>query len=459
MYQYQMKAKTIFQKHHAIGKYSATKESFLILGILSLASASFIGVASAQEFEAEERPLNARNLLEPSVLYGPSYRIDGLVVNKGYMNNYTISSDFGQFDAVGDEQLAVRIQEIAAIGELQSLRKLDVFGTAVTQAVKKPVQSIQNVVENPVETLTGLPQGVGRLFRRTARRVENVAEEVSEYASQQARRNAESANSGDSATQELLDKGLEEGETLTKDYLGQNKSIRQLAKQLNIDPYSSNTVLQAELSEIAWVMTAGSFGTGQILPSLPAGVGELSDLNELVWDTNPLDLQLRNESLLKSMGVPEELIKAFYDNQYFTPTLRTVLVGSLEQLGDIPGRPQLIEHAAMSVTQAEARLYSKIAETLLAYHLSRLPITSIVNSSVWPLAKASNGNLVFVAPVDYLSWTEGVSASANSLIEQLRGYPAKNRRELWVQGQVSDKAKAEMELLGWFVYDRSKSRL
>ena len=54
-----------------------------------------------------------------------------------------------------------------------------------------------------------------------------------------------------------------------------------------------------ELGQMAWVVAGGSLAMGSVLPSLPGEVGALSDINDLVWDTGPLDLELQNEEKLR----------------------------------------------------------------------------------------------------------------------------------------------------------------
>ena len=256
------------------------------------------------------------------------------------------------------------------------------------------------------------------------------------------------------STKEVVDKGTEAGKKWGKSYLGQDKSIRALAKQLKVDPYSSNKVLQKEMADVAWVMTAGTFGAGQLVPGLPSEINTLNDLNELVWDTHPVDLKLRNEKSLRDMGVSDLTINSFFENKHFTPSMRTKIVGSLEKLGNATGRQVLIRNAAEAENRAEASLFGEITVAFAIYHLSNERAVAIVDSPVWPLLKTAKENYVFMAPVDYLSWTDNVSTAANKLIKRLRGRSANSRVELRVQGNVSKLARTRLESLGWVIYEK-----
>lgn len=430
--------------------------SYRLLSSLIVAAVCLVCTAAyADDFEAEEITLSAKSLLGTASLRGQHYQINETVINKGFMNHYSVQSEFGNFEADSDKQLANLIREITAIAELQTLQKTDVFKNAAIGAVKKPIEMVQKISEQPVETLKGIPQGVGRLFKRTARQVSDAAKQAKGYADEQKQKRTDS--SGDSATtstDEMVEKGTEAGKKWGKSYLGQDKSIRALAKQLKVDPYSSNKVLQKEMADVAWVMTAGSFGAGQLVPGLPDEISTLNELNELVWDTHPVDLKLRNEKSLRNIGVSDLTINGFFENKQFTPSMRTKIVGSLEKLGKTKDIALLIQAATEAENKAEASSFGQIATAFAEYHSSSERVASIVASPVWPLLKTAKGKYVFMAPVDYLSWTENVSTAATKLIEQLQGSSGNNQLELRVQGRVSKLAQVKLKSLGWIVYEK-----
>ena len=70
----------------------------------------------------EELPeLQASEILKPEFLKGPHYAVRDQVPTGSGMNQFTIDSDFGVFEADGNEMLLQRLKEIDAIARLQDL--------------------------------------------------------------------------------------------------------------------------------------------------------------------------------------------------------------------------------------------------------------------------------------------------------------------------------------------------
>ncbi len=423
-------------------------------GLLLISLGLVISPASGQNYDPQEFRLKASDLLDADEMSGPHYRIDERVVNTDYMNQYLVKSDFGEFAASSDDELEMRINEVAAIVTLQTMTKSEVFTSAMMDTAKKPVQMIQNVVKEPVSTVKGIPAGATRLFKRTVRVVGDTVEKSSEFVQEKTtKKDTESSAEGDD--QSAVDKGLDKGEEYSKKYLGYTSSIRKLARGLGVDPYSSNKILQEELGTLAWAMTAGSFLTGKAMPSIPKEVSYMGDLNELVWDTDPLDLQLLNEKHMEEMGASKALIESFYDNENYSPSMSTRLVGSLYSMERTEGRTLILEQAAVAKNKSEGRIYRILAETLSIAHVSS-PVAQILSSSIWPMARLATGSLIFVLPVDYVVWTETSSAAIQKLTKEAHRIDASGNREFWIMGRVSDLARAEMEALGWTVLAQYK---
>ncbi|MEJ2176996.1 MAG: hypothetical protein P8Y12_03390 [Gammaproteobacteria bacterium] len=414
---------------------------------------TFPAFVYAQEFEATETPIETSRLVDNELMSGPHYRLEEQAYIKGHMNHYAMQSDFGSFSAESDFGLRTLIREVAAIAELQKMSKTKAFSEAMANTVKVPVEVAANVVTNPVETAKKVPAGANRLFKRTARTVSDTAEALQNMSSQE--KSSSEGSSGDTTT-----KAVEAGKNYAQDQIGLNNAIRKLSKDLKVDPYSPNPVLQKELRSVAWAITAGSFATSQLV-SMPSEIGDIGQLSSLVWDADPLDLRLHNEELLAEMGADEALIKAFYANQFFTTTSRTLLVGSLAALTDVSGRTTLVENASKSESGQEAELYTQLARLLVAYGKSRSPVIQLFSSSNsgLPLALTESGSMALFVPVDYLLWTQQVSEAAIRITEEMNQAASHQIREVWVLGQVSSKAQTGLTSAGFKVFDRSDERL
>ena len=85
-----------------------------------------------QDFEAPPT-LSAAQILPDSIVKGPNHTVDNRVLNDGYMNHYTISSRFGQFEVVSTAKVRKRVDEIMALAAMEQVEGTDVFGDAVVK--------------------------------------------------------------------------------------------------------------------------------------------------------------------------------------------------------------------------------------------------------------------------------------------------------------------------------------
>ena len=126
-----------------------------------------VSTADAADHEVP-KDRSAKDILEPGVLKGPHYRIHDLVVADGYMDRWTVDSDFGQFEVQGDGALRKLLTEIRAIAELQKVRKSEAFVKGLGGAAKAPLGLAKSLITNPVDTVTGVPRGAYQLMENVA---------------------------------------------------------------------------------------------------------------------------------------------------------------------------------------------------------------------------------------------------------------------------------------------------
>ena len=172
----------------------------------------------------EELPvLNASEILRPEFLTGPHHKVREPVPTYSGANQFTIDSDFGEFEANGNEMLVTRVNEINAIARLKEVSRTDEFKGALKNAAKAPIASAKNIVTDPVNTISNAPKGLMKFMRRAGESLKNVGNK------------SESHDAEGSKMQQLI---------------GFSDAKRKVAISLDIDPYSTNTVLQHELDEI-----------------------------------------------------------------------------------------------------------------------------------------------------------------------------------------------------------------
>jgi hypothetical protein len=95
----------------------------------------------------EELPvLNANEILRPEFLAGPHHKVREPVPTYFGANQFTIDSEFGVFEAHGNEMLIRRIKEINAIAQLKDVSRTDEYKNALVAAAKSPVAAAKNIV-------------------------------------------------------------------------------------------------------------------------------------------------------------------------------------------------------------------------------------------------------------------------------------------------------------------------
>jgi hypothetical protein len=76
-----------------------------------------------------------------------------------------------------------------------------------------------------------------------------------------------------------------------------------------------------------------------------------------------------------------------------------------------------------------------------------------------PALYTKNKTLVVMLPVDYLFWTSRVASIAQALTMHVPSRPRIAQREFWIAGNVSPRARQELESLGWTVHEQISAKL
>jgi hypothetical protein len=380
-----------------------------------------------------ERPptLPAQDLVPVSLLSGQGFRVNGQVPTDGLMAHFTIQSDVGTFPANSIEMLRIRVAEIPAIQQLSKTSKTQVFAQSLAENAARPVQAAGQMVMNPVETIQGLPAGVGRFFGRVSLGAQKI---------------------GQAATQpESNGQGLEAAGQATRDAFGYEQERRELAKKLKVDPYTTNPVLSKQLDDFATAAFRAHVAvTTSMSVFIPGSMAITATrvVAQWVWDKPKADLIVQNQQGLQALGVSDTQIKAFQSNPVFPLSVQTEFVANLGNLPGVPGRAQAVALASTAQSEVQARFLTDSIGMLARYHQAQTPITRLlVRKAI--IGQDRNGTIVAQAPVDYVSWIQDVSYFANR--PDLRS----RRRTLSVTGQLSPLAKRNFERLGWVVHEKA----
>jgi hypothetical protein len=192
----------------------------------------------AQQFE-KPPTLPAQVLVPTSLLSGEGFHVNEQVPTDGLMAHFTIQSRVGTFQANSIEMLKIRVAEIPAIMELTKTSKTKVFAQSLATNAARPVAAAGQMVMHPVETVNGLPSGVGRLFGRVGLAGQRLNEAATE---------PQEASAGQKAGQFATTAGQ-----AARNVFGYEREHRELAKKLHVDPYTTNPILSKQLNDFALV--------------------------------------------------------------------------------------------------------------------------------------------------------------------------------------------------------------
>jgi hypothetical protein len=396
-----------------------------------------LGLTAAAAQSGYEVPalLRAADVAPAELLRSKVYQIDDKVTTDGLVTKTVFHSSLGEFVAEGPGMVAVRAAEIQALDVLSKTESSEIFQKALAASMKRTGQSLKTAVTHPVDTVKGIPAGVGRFFDRVSRDVKTGLQKVGDT--------KEGGDSGSSTSEEVKEGATMAGQSV----IGYDDARRRLSKYLGVDPYTRNKVLADKLDGAAWAVWGGEFGPDTVIGFVPGGfaVKFTRDwVSDLVWDMTPGDLRVRMDTHLKGLGVAQDPIDRFLRQPSFTHTIRLALVDSLVALGPGPGRPDVIDWALTATSETQARFMAG-SVAILARHHQAMPIARVrVGGTV--LGETADGTVVVPAAVDYVSWTERVANFASR--PDIAGAKA---RRLWLAGKVSPRTRRELVARTWTI--------
>jgi len=352
-----------------------------------------------------------------------------------FMGTFQLHSPYGTFRVCGVDMLAIRVRELQAIEQLRKVESSTAFTDALAKSAKGTVNTVTSLVTDPGTTVENIATGAGTVLGRIGYSLKSGAQNVGDKAS----RRSNETNARPS--------GDPEPPAFTGDPLGYNKARREWAKQLGIDPYTTNPVLRPLLDNAASATFAGNFAVSAAVGMVAAPLQYASDfestVRDSVWNQPPLDLRKANEASLLQMGIPADSVRAFLRNRWYTPTLQTALVAALGTLQAVADRDTVMRAATAVQGEVPARLLLRSIVLLGDYHRKRTPLARVRMHGIVPVGTTGDGSLVASAAVDYLYWNEEAAAFAAA------GDLAARKRLLLVGGQVSARASHEFTRARW----------
>lgn len=398
------------------------------------------GPATSGQFQPPA-VVEASELLPASALSGNGFHVQQQVPTNGAMGQYTIvmdsdvfHEDAGTYQVQSLDLLRIRLSELPAIAQLEHVSRTKLFARTLASNAERPVADAAQMVIHPMDTVTGLPSGVGEFFGRVklgANVIYSTATNSSESGEERASQTA--------------------GETgnITLTALGYDQERRDLARKLHVDPYTTNPILKRKLNQVAWVMFSARLTVDAVMSVAVPGSTIITGVevtDDLVYQTPKGDLILYVEKKLKKVGLSREQIATFSHNPALPLSLQVAAVRALDRLGNIPGRRAAAASLSNVLSEYQARFLVASLYMLAQWSQQRSPITRIRVRGIL-VARDQDGDVIMPAPVDYLSWTPRIAGFATDpALLKLK------HRVLWIPGGMTSLARRQLEANGWSVY-------
>ena len=383
----------------------------------------------------EELPeLKASEILKPEFLKGPHYIVRDPVPTASGMNQFTIDSDFGVFEADGNEMLLQRLKEIDAIARIGEVSRTDEFKKSLLAAAQSPLNSAKNIARDPAQAIANVPKGIMKFLGRAKESVQNVGKGGNDEARDGSR---------------------------MKDAIGYSDRKRKIALEMGIDPYTTNTVLQKQLDDLAWASWAGGFSFSVATLPISGATGAAltvtnvnSTVEDLLHEKSPSELEQINRATFRAMGASASDTERILNGGAFTPTQAAAFAVHLKALKGVANRGAFVKAAAQkSTTEADA-LFCVYTAALMDQINQKMPIARIVMLRDFPICVAKDGTIIVALQWDYAAWTSG-AASFTDDVQKLAGKSGQNVHvSVDLSGEVSPRLREELEKRGMIVQDR-----
>ncbi len=348
------------------------------------------------------------------------------MTSDGFLRHCAVGSSFGDFEVTGDQLMAVRLRELAALQALDQTNVGSKFGQQAVKAGLSPVIFAGNLIVNPVQTTQKTIGGVGQFFNSLGSGLNNFGK------------------SRDDAVASVT---------------GQARQKREIAAALGVDPYTDFKPLADKLDQIAGAGAAGNLavsGAFMLTPGvagmIASDAGTASSLGEMAADTSSAQLMDINRDKLAGLGVDRAIADRLFANPHFTPLDDTAIAEALGTLAGARGVPEMVTTAAGTDSRATAFFIRRRIELNAAWGRRRGPIVGFAHAGDlrFPVAETAHG-LVGIYPIDALSWTP---ETARAIADMTAAGPG--ARTLVITGTATPLARKNLKALGWTLDEAAK---
>ena len=296
----------------------------------------------------------------------------------GLLRIYTLTTPYGEFTVHGDQMLRMRVNELAALHELEKIANSDSYGKALVDAGLSPFKYTGRLITDPKKTVGDTFSGIGTHVRpHLGRTWPNIGK-----------------TPGDPIS------GL----------LGVTDQRRKLATKVGVDPYTDFPPLDAKLSRLSEAAAAGGLTVSAAMLAVPVNaVGIVvfqpqhrkrrsRGCRSTNWRATrpPSQIFDLNREQLRAMGADNDLIEALLANRNYTPIDMAVLVAALDSMPDVEDRTVFLQRAAQIDTRSLAYFMRRHAEMLKNHQSRGAGFVRFVSLGGYPFNVTRDGRIVGV---------------------------------------------------------------
>ena len=411
---------------------SRTGVALAALGFGLLGSMILVRQAAAQSADGLEvpKPAPAANFLG-AAMKNPDYTVGPTARSDGIMRIFRVETRYGKYEFDGVEFTKLRLREIEATAALEKMSKSEAWAKSFGNAAVAPLKFGVSFIANPAEAINRSASGRHNKFDRAGAALSN----------QKAGR-----------------------DNVANSLLGVSDAQRQLAIQLNVDPYSDFAPLQNRLQEMSRVMAGGTLTVKAGLAAVTGGVGmgisaasSMEAVKDTLRDKTAAQVIAEVRGTLISLSVPEAAINRLLENQNYTPAFLLVMSRALAQL-KAQNTAAFIERAADANSYGVAYFHARRAQLIAARSAELGGLVAFAPVAGHVINVTRDGKAVALFPLDDLAWTAMPKRTFLTANAELRRRSPNGTAVFATTGQVTPLAASEIKKLGWQIVQLKPAR-
>ncbi|HET9717186.1 MAG TPA: hypothetical protein VFP60_13475 [Pseudolabrys sp.] len=362
---------------------------------------------------------------------GSNYRVNSTVRSDGVMRIFDVDTAYGNFTFDGVEFTKLRLHELDAAAAIEKMSQSDAFGQAFGRAALGPLKFGADLITKPADTVERSLSGIGNMLDRVGAGLSNTGADR---------------------------------DNLVESLLGVSDTQRELAIELDVDPYTDFPPLAQRLKQMAGAMAGGGLPVRAGLALVPGGAGiavssvaSVNTAKDSLRDKTAAQVIAETRSILQSLGVPPESAGRLVQNRNFTPADLLIMARALRQIG-AENTVAFVDHAAGAGSRNVAFYHRRRAQTLAAHSRELGGLASFIVVGGQPINVARDGSIVAAFTFDDIAWTEVQQRTFIAATGEIRRISPGKAPVLAATGTVTPMASAEIKKLGWKIVQMRPQR-